>query len=140
MATGRPQRASPSRMRRTTSACSACVPCEKFSRATPMPAAASRSRSATLDEAGPMVQTILVRRIVLLGLLGCPIDKGRNGFAGEPRALGGVGGHFGAPHQTSGQELAGVGTIGLARERLRRADGHDPAALVAALGTEIDHP
>src|SRR5687768_16498733 len=104
MATGRPQRASASRMRRTTSACSACVPCEKLSRATSMPAAASRSRSATLDEAGPMVQTILVRRIVLLFVNSLLPDH-------------------------AGQELAGIGTIGLERQRLRRADGNNPAAL-----------
>ena len=63
MATGRFQRTSASRMRWMTSACSACVPCEKFRRATSMPAAARRSSCATVEDAGPMVHTIFVRRM-----------------------------------------------------------------------------
>src|SRR5262249_62293739 len=65
MAMGRPQRSSPIRIWRIVSACSACVPWEKFTRATSMPAATSGSRSAAPLLAGPMVHTILVRRILL---------------------------------------------------------------------------
>ena len=77
IATGRPQRASPSRMRRTTSACSSCVPWEKLRRATSRPAATRRSSSSVLLLAGPIVQTILVRRIrqepASSGLKNCPV-------------------------------------------------------------------
>src|SRR2546429_9431341 len=65
MARGRPQRSSPIRIWRIVSACSACVPWEKFTRATSMPAATSRSRSAAPLLAGPMGQTNLVGRILL---------------------------------------------------------------------------
>src|SRR3982750_3824337 len=87
------------------------APGQKLRRAPSMPAAARRSRSSTLDDAGPMVQTILVRRIVLLLLV-----------------------------ESRGQELAGVGALGLTRQRFRGADGDDAAAFVAALGSKIDHP
>src|SRR5213594_3685092 len=113
MATGRPQRASASRMRRMTSACSACVPCEKLSRATSMPAAARRSSCSTVQDAGPIVQTIFVRRIALR----------------RPRAA-----------ERGTQELARVRLVGLTHERLRCAGGDQAAALVAALGAEVDDP
>ena len=57
---GRPKRASAPRIRRITSACSAWVPCEKLSRATSMPAATRRSSISTLEDEGPIVQTIFV--------------------------------------------------------------------------------
>ena len=45
------------------SACSSCEPCEKFSRATSMPAAASSKIVSGSFVAGPSVQTIFVRRM-----------------------------------------------------------------------------
>jgi hypothetical protein len=45
-------------------ACSSCVPCEKLSRATFMPALNSFSRVASSWLAGPMVATILARRSI----------------------------------------------------------------------------
>ena len=44
-----------------TAACSSWVPCEKFSRATSIPASTSRASTSGEREAGPIVQTILVR-------------------------------------------------------------------------------
>ena len=44
------------------SACSSCVPCEKFRRAASMPASAMRAVSRGDEEAGPTVATIFVRR------------------------------------------------------------------------------
>src|SRR5437899_1134672 len=60
---GLPHRDSPSRILRMTSAWSACVPCEKFRRATSMPAATRRSSASAVPLAGPMVQTIFVLRM-----------------------------------------------------------------------------
>ncbi len=70
MVIGRPQLASPARIARMTSACSAWVPCEKLSRATSMPAATSRSSISGRLVAGPIVQTIFVRlnRLLLQAL------------------------------------------------------------------------
>src|SRR5512133_219046 len=47
-----------------TSAWSACVPCEKFSRATSIPTVRSFSSVSLSWQAGPMVATILARRTV----------------------------------------------------------------------------
>src|SRR5262245_13581170 len=58
MVMGRPQSLSAPRISLIGSACSAWVPCEKLSRATSMPALTSRSSTARLRLAGPMVQTI----------------------------------------------------------------------------------
>src|SRR5262249_5176037 len=116
MAMGRPQRGSPSRMRRTTWACSSCVPWEKFRRATSMPAATSRSSCSTAADAGPMGQTILVRRTCLYRLASPGAGQGR------------------------GQELARVRAVGLAGDVLRSAGGHHAAAVLATLGAEIDDP
>ena len=44
-----------------TAACSPWVPCEKFRRATSIPASARRARVSGDREEGPIVQTILVR-------------------------------------------------------------------------------
>ena len=63
-ATGRWSRAPISRAARITSRCSSCVPWEKFSRKTFTPARTSLSSISGLREAGPMVATILVRRMV----------------------------------------------------------------------------
>src|SRR5260221_1485837 len=65
IAMGRPSRAATARTRRIVSACSSSVPCEKLMRATSMPAPASASMLSVLAEAGPSVQTILVRRGVI---------------------------------------------------------------------------
>src|SRR2546427_10513989 len=90
---GRPQRSSPIRIWRIVSACSACVLWEKFTRATSMPAATSRSRSAAPLLAGPMVQTILGRRIFLF--LYIDIGGGAAPPPIPPRFAGG--GHDPAP-------------------------------------------
>src|SRR5918997_6100504 len=63
IATERPARFAASRTSRTVSACSSAVPCEKFSRATSIPASTIRTRVSGSREAGPMVATILVRRM-----------------------------------------------------------------------------
>ena len=118
---GRPHRVSPARRRWMTLACSACVPCEKFSRATSMPAPARRSSCSALALAGPMVQTILVRVRRISASL-------------APRAA------RGGARAGSREELAGEGDVGLRRDLLRRARGHHAAAGVAALGPEVDHP
>ena len=47
---------------RAPSAWSACAPCEKFSRAASNPASTSASIISGDEEAGPIVQTIFVRR------------------------------------------------------------------------------
>src|SRR3954452_5108895 len=63
MATGRPARPAASRTRATFSACSSSEPCEKFNRATSMPASTMRASTSGLRDAGPMVATIFVRRM-----------------------------------------------------------------------------
>src|SRR5439155_19351622 len=63
MAMGRPAAASASRMAVIARACCSCVPCEKFSRATSRPAAISFWSVSKDPEAGPIVQTIFVRRM-----------------------------------------------------------------------------
>src|SRR5438477_106557 len=60
MVIGRPHCGSASRIARITSPCSACLPWEKLSRATSMPAATSRSSAGRFAVAGPIVHTILV--------------------------------------------------------------------------------
>ena len=49
-------------MRRPSSACSACEPCEKFSRAASIPAAIKELSTSGVDETGPSVATIFVLR------------------------------------------------------------------------------
>jgi hypothetical protein len=61
MAIGRPFLSAIPRRAAITAACSACVPWEKFSRATSIPASTRRSSISGEREAGPIVQTILVR-------------------------------------------------------------------------------
>src|SRR5579875_2219319 len=63
IATCRPTAAAAARTRRAFSACSSRSPWEKFSRATSIPARTIRSSVWGSREAGPMVATILVRRI-----------------------------------------------------------------------------
>ncbi len=63
-ATGRWSRAAMSRVARMTSRCSSWVPWEKFNRKTFTPARRRLSSLSGLREAGPMVATILVRRMV----------------------------------------------------------------------------
>ena len=46
-------------------ACSSCVPCEKLRRATSMPASISSRIASGVDVAGPSVQTILARRVIV---------------------------------------------------------------------------
>src|SRR2546430_1353406 len=165
MAMGRPQRSSPIRIWRIVSACSACVPWEKFTRATSMPAATSRSRSAAPLLAGPMVQTILVRRILLSFTL--TLEGARRPLQYLPACAGCdtiplqfLPGSPGVPTrslkrpsqasrrrrgecsrlQRGLQELSRVRFRGLTRHRFRRAVGEHAAALLAPLGTEIDDP
>src|SRR5438309_9415957 len=73
MATLRPAAWAAFRIRWAFSAWSSRLPCEKFSRATSIPASTIRFRVSTSRDAGPMVATILVRRsgrlIALLTLL-----------------------------------------------------------------------
>ena len=63
IATGSPARFAASRTRDAVSACSSAVPCEKFSRATSMPASIMRTSTSGSREAGPIVATIFVRRM-----------------------------------------------------------------------------
>src|SRR5262245_30814579 len=105
---GRPQRLSPSRIRRMTSPCWAGRPWEKLRRATSMPAATSRSSMAGLEVAGPIVQTTLARLIAGRGSRGAAFPEG------------------------AAQELTGEGPVALLRHLLGRAGGDDPPALVAA--------
>ncbi len=63
MAIGRPAAAEISRTRPMTSRCCAWSPWEKLSRTTSTPAWTRRSSTARSREAGPMVATILVRRM-----------------------------------------------------------------------------
>src|SRR5262249_22750263 len=60
----RPTRSDAVRIRSTVSACSSGRPCAKFSRAMSIPAAIMFSRTAGSRDAGPIVATILVARIV----------------------------------------------------------------------------
>ena len=57
---GRPRRA----RSRAVSACSSALPWEKFSRATSIPASTIRTSTSGSREAGPIVATIFVRRII----------------------------------------------------------------------------
>ena len=61
IAQGDPVRAHARRTRAMRSACSACVPCEKLSRATSMPASRRRESTPSSSVAGPRVQMIFVR-------------------------------------------------------------------------------
>src|SRR5262245_59720611 len=63
METGLASRREMRRMEAMSAACSSWVPCEKFSRATFMPAAMRAAILSSELQAGPMVQTILVRRV-----------------------------------------------------------------------------
>ena len=62
-ATWRPARPAASRTASAVPACSSAVPWEKFRRATSIPASTMRTSTSGSREAGPMVATILVRRI-----------------------------------------------------------------------------
>ena len=66
IATARPARFAASRTRSATSAWSSALPWEKLSRATSIPAATIFTRTSGSREAGPMVATILVRRMARL--------------------------------------------------------------------------
>ena len=61
-AIGRPTSRSVSRTRRAHSRCWSCVPCERFSRAPSTPARTSAESASGVEQAGPIVATILVRR------------------------------------------------------------------------------
>src|SRR5579862_1421717 len=69
MAVGLWYRAEAARTSLTARACSACVPWEKFRRATSIPARISRSIICAELVAGPSVQTILARRTLAAGEL-----------------------------------------------------------------------
>ena len=64
IATGTFNRVAAARIQAMLRRCSSCVPCEKFNRATFMPARISASIIVGLFVAGPRVQTIFVRRIM----------------------------------------------------------------------------
>ena len=61
-ASGRPTSRSASRTRRAHSPCSSCVPCEKLSRAASIPARRAPPSASGVEDAGPIVATIFVRR------------------------------------------------------------------------------
>src|SRR5215218_806522 len=63
IATDLPARLAASRTRCAVSACSSALPWEKFRRATSIPASIIWTRTSGSREAGPMVATILVRRM-----------------------------------------------------------------------------
>src|SRR3954452_10232244 len=63
IATGRPARPDALRTSSTFLRCSSTVPCEKFRRATSIPASTIRTRISGSWHAGPIVATIFVRRI-----------------------------------------------------------------------------
>ena len=63
IATGRPARPAASRTSSTVSAWTSWLACEKFSRATSMPASTISTSVSRSREAGPIVATIFVRRI-----------------------------------------------------------------------------
>src|SRR4051794_25702302 len=63
-ATGRPARPAASRTSCAVSACCSCDPWLKLSRATSMPASIILTSVSALFEAGPIVATILVRRVI----------------------------------------------------------------------------
>ena len=64
IATWRPARPAASRTSCAVSACSSALPCEKFRRATSIPASTMRTSTSGSREAGPIVATIFVRRII----------------------------------------------------------------------------
>ena len=66
MATVRPSSPASARMRATRATCSWLVPCEKLIRATSIPASIIAFRMAGSSLAGPIVHTILVRRMGFL--------------------------------------------------------------------------
>ena len=61
--TRRPAAVAAARTRSAFSACSCRSPCEKFSRATSIPASTIFNRVSGSREAGPIVATIFVRRM-----------------------------------------------------------------------------
>src|SRR5689334_12475260 len=61
MATGLFASAASRRMSWMVAACSSCVPCEKFTRATSMPLSISARNTSSERDAGPIVATILAR-------------------------------------------------------------------------------
>ncbi len=63
MATWRPARSAAVRRRAAVSAFSSGVPCEKFRRATSIPASIIRTSTSCESLAGPIVATIFVRRM-----------------------------------------------------------------------------
>ena len=69
-------------------------------------------------------------------------NEGRPGFAGAPRALGGMGGHFGAPHVRVEKVGVGVRPNGLAydprRARLLAAHVGDPALAGSCTVSVVD--
>ena len=65
IATWRPALDAAARIRSAFSAWSSRLPCEKFSRATSTPASIIRRRVSGSCEAGPIVATIFVRRMIL---------------------------------------------------------------------------
>src|SRR5687768_17393762 len=53
---------------------------------------------------------------------GARVIEARHGYAGARRALGGMGGHFGAPHYQGRPPLPQIGERVAAAERVRRVD------------------
>ena len=62
IATGRPTSSCTARTSRRASACCSCVPCEKLSRAQSIPACTRVVICSRVDDAGPSVAMIFVRR------------------------------------------------------------------------------
>src|SRR4051794_9827571 len=117
IATWRPARPAASRTRWATSACSSALPWEKFSRATSIPASTMRTSISGSRDAGPMVATILVRRIptppsYLLGEVDVPREcERRIQLAAESRDAG--------AHAEDGRLLAGRARQGHAEAPVR---------------------
>jgi len=68
IAIGRSSSSATLRTNAIVSRCCACVPCEKLIRATFIPASTRLRSASRVAVAGPSVQTIFVRQMVIAGL------------------------------------------------------------------------
>src|SRR6185503_6869479 len=127
-AIGRPTSSATSRTWPAHLAWSSCVPCEKFSRATFMPARASSRTLSREDDAGPSVATIFVRRgssadmrlRLALRQAGESVPAGIHGFGAElfldPEQLVVLRDTV-APRRGARLDLARIGCDGQVRDR-----------------------